>query len=244
MTVTDQPLASAAAPASAAFPAPFAMVPFDLYRDIHKAIRVQLFDVTAAAGRLDPLDTAARVAHAARVRDLGHVLESHAHHEDTHIEPLILEVLPASAERIAAEHASLEDSFGRLVGLAELAVAAGRDDQRAAVHELYLGLASFTSRYLAHQHDEERVVMPALCDEFGVEPLLAVNGAIVGSIPPDEMAMSLSMMLPAMNVDDRTEMLGGMRATAPAEVFAGVWGLAGQVLTHADLEQLAQRLGM
>ncbi len=41
------------------------------------------------------------------------------------------------------------------------------------------------------------------------------------------MAASLAIMLPAMNNDDRTELLGGMQAGAPPEVFAGVWSLAG-----------------
>ena len=44
------------------------------------------------------------------------------------------------------------------------------------------------------------------------------------------MAKSLALMLPAMNIDGRTELLGGMRAGAPAEVFDGVWSLAGSVL--------------
>ena len=66
----------------------------------------------------------------------------------------------------------------------------------------------------------------------------------MGSIPPEEMATSLALMLPAMNVDDRTELLGGMRAGAPAEVFEGVWALAGSVLAPADHRALAGRLGI
>ena len=66
--------------------------------------------------------------------------------------------------------------------------------------------------------------------------------AIIGSIPPDEMAQTLSMMLPAMNVDDRTELLAGMQAGAPPEAFAAVVGLAGSVLTAADFGAVARRL--
>ena len=51
-------------------------------------------------------------------------------------------------------------------------------------------------------------------------------------------------MLPAMNLDDRAELLGGMRAGAPAEVFQGVWGLAESVLDPRDLAPLAARLGV
>ena len=58
------------------------------------------------------------------------------------------------------------------------------------------------------------------------------------------MAKSLALMLPAMNIDGRTELLGGMRAGAPAEVFDGVWSLAGSVLDPTDLAALAGRLGL
>ena len=47
-----------------------------------------------------------------------------------------------------------------------------------------------------------------------------------------------------MNVDDRTELLGGMRMGAPAEVFAGVWGLVGSVLAPVDAAAVAARLGI
>ena len=50
-----------------AAPARFELVAIDLYRDIHKAIRTELFAVTTSAGQTDPSDRAARVALAAHV---------------------------------------------------------------------------------------------------------------------------------------------------------------------------------
>src|SRR5688572_27133428 len=101
--------------------APHTTVPFDLYRDIHKAIRVALFDVTAAAGRLDSSDRTARVAHAATVRDLVRFLVVHAEHEEVHLDGPIRAVLPDRADAIAAEHVALEARMVDLVALADLA---------------------------------------------------------------------------------------------------------------------------
>lgn len=84
--------------------------------------------------------------------------------------------------------------------------------------------------------------MPALDGAVGFDACLAMHQAIIASIPPDELARSLALMLPAMNLDDRSELLGGMRAGAPAEVFAGVWGLAGSILRPEDVVALATRL--
>jgi hypothetical protein len=85
--------------------------------------------------------------------------------------------------------------------------------------------------------------MPALAEKIGFEAVLAMHGAIVGSIPPDEMVKALTLMLPSMNVEDRVELLGGMKAGAPAEVFAGMMGLTRSVVAPADYEQVVTRLG-
>ena len=72
----------------------------------------------------------------------------------------------------------------------------------------------------------------------------AIDDAIVASIPPDEMVQSLAIMLPAMNVEDQTELFSGMRAGAPPEVFAGALGLAQSVLEPVRYDALARRLGV
>ena len=129
---------------------------------------------------------------------------------------------PDSPSAIAADHAALE---ARIVDSPSW-----RDARRRAPVDarpcppLYLELASFTGDYLDHQDFEERVVMPALEAAIGVEALLDDPRRLVASIPPDEMADALAVMLPAMNIDDRAELLGGMQAGAPAEVFAGRLG--------------------
>ena len=84
--------------------------------------------------------------------------------------------------------------------------------------------------------------MPALEQAIGFDGVFAINQAIVSSIPPDQLVKTLAIMLPAMNVDDRTELLGGMKAGAPPEVFQGVWSLAGSVLTPGDRAAVARRL--
>jgi hypothetical protein len=210
------------------------MTTIDLYRDIHKAIRAELFAITSTAARIDPSNPIARAALADHVRDVAAFLVSHADHEDTHIQPALERELPELAAQIAAEHPALEGELDGLVALAD----AGE------VATLHLALASFTGRYLLHQDVEERVVMPALEAAIGVEAVLAIHQAIVTSIPPDEMGRSLALMLPTMNVDDRAELLGGMQASAPAEVFDGVWGLARSVLEPSDIAAVAQRLGL
>ena len=58
------------------------------------------------------------------------------------------------------------------------------------------------------------------------------------------MAATLAFMLPAMNADDRAELLRGMRASAPAEAFAGVLSLARSVLDPAEFAATAKRIDL
>ena len=215
----------------------------DLYRDIHKGIRSELFGITMAAGSLDPSDRVHRLALSTRVHDAVALLVSHAAHEDEHVQPSIEAHFPALAERVEVDHLTLESRMETLNDMAD-AAAFATADQREALHRLYLEFASFTSAYLEHQDVEERVIMPALERAIGSEAAVGIHHAIVSSIPPAETATSLSLMLPAMNIDDRVELLGGMRAGAPAEVFEGVWGLARSVLTPGDYEALGVHLGI
>jgi len=217
-------------------------VTHDLYSNIHKGIRRDLFALTERAGNVDPSFRSGRVDLAEHLDRTVGLLVDHAHHEDTHVQPSIEKFLPDLAVQIEKDHETIE---ARLVDLQEMAydaINAMPSAQRFAVHRLYVELASFTSAYLAHQDVEERLVMPGLEQAIGVDAAVAITGAIVSSIPPDQMAQSLAMMLPALNIDDRAEVLGGIRAGAPAPVFEGVWGLTGSVLAPSDYTDLGKRL--
>lgn len=222
---------------------PTSWLGFDAYRDIHKGVRAELFAVTLSAGNTDPSDREGRAALCAHVDDVVELLVDHAGHEDTHVLPVLESHAPDLFERNATDHSALDT---RMAGIAERARAitdAAPGEQRARVHNLYLDLAAFTSAYIAHQEFEERIVMPALIDAVGVEGTVAIHHDIVSNIPPPVMAKTLAVMLPAMNVDDRAELLSGMQQDAPPEAFAAVWSLTRSVLPVNDYRALATRLG-
>ncbi len=214
----------------------------DLYRDIHKGIRAELFALTSTAGSIDPSDRCDRAALADHVTAVAAVLESHAHHEDAVIDPVLERHLPELANEINSDHERLEAMFGSITDLAGAIVDATASDQRRLLQLLHLDLARFTSSYLGHIDLEERTVMQRLPHLIGIEEIAAMHGAIIGSIPPDEMARSLAFMLPAMNIDDRTELFTGMRLAAPPEAFDATIGLARSVLQPLDFAALANRL--
>lgn len=231
-------------PALAVETAALETVTVDFYRDIHKGIRAELFAVTQAAGSVDPGNVEAVGAVAARWRNLSGMLVTHADHEEVFVQPVIEEHAPTLAGEIIPAHRELEARAAALEVLADHAVDACPGDVRSLTHRLYLGLAGFTSAYMEHQEFEELEVMPALCAAVGADELLGIDMAIVATLSPQEMVYSASLMLPAMNVEDRVELVGGMKEGMPPEVFTGVWGLVESVLTADDFRQLGARLGV
>lgn len=219
-------------------------VTFDIYRDIHKGIRYGLFGVTQAAGEVDPHDRDAVQVVAGRWTDLVGVLVAHAEHEDDFIQPVIEQFAPEYAAEIAETHPRLEAQMAELEVLADRAADACSEQARLLTHRLYLGLASFTAQYLQHQEFEEFEVMVMLSQHLSFDELLTIDNAIVASIEPDMMARSAALMLPAMNIEDQTELYLGAQAGVPPEVFQGMLMLAESVLEPVRYDTLVQRLAV
>ncbi len=220
----------------------FPFVAVDLYRDIHKGIRGELFTLVERAGSTDPYDRTDRLALTDHVLAIQALLESHASHEDAAVQPVLERELPDLAERVEHDHDELERRFASIAGLAA-EIDLHRRDHRRIVQMLYLDLGRFVAEYLTHIDIEERVVMPALDAVVGEAGALEIHAAIVSSIPADEMARTLAFMLPAMNIEDQIEMLGGMRSGLTPEDFGEVIGLAASVLRPERFDQLRLRLG-
>ena len=227
-------------------PSTYELVAVDTYRDIHKGIRADLFALTrrrpAASTRRAPPTSPPWRRHLDPTVDF---LVVHAGHEDTHLVPVMSELLPDLNATIERDHATLE---GR--GSRTCRAGPGPRSRRRRVRPAARCSASTSSwrrspRRTSPTRTSRSGSWPPSCTGcIGAEGVLAIHQAILASIPPDQMAASLALMLPAMNNDDRTEMLGGMQAGAPPEVFAGVWSLAGSVLEPRDVAVLARRLGV
>jgi len=85
--------------------------------------------------------------------------------------------------------------------------------------------------------------MPALWEHYSDQELGLVRGQVQGSIPPARFGEWMEIMLPAMNLDERVGMLGGMKANAPPPVFAAVSAIAARVLGTTNWDALRAQLG-
>ena len=103
-------------------------IPFDLYREVHKGLRLALFDLTVATGRADLEVAAARADVVARARAVIGLLHAHHGHEDTFIQPLVEAGARRLAAIIEAGHAETEQDLLEIEALLERLCAAGDED--------------------------------------------------------------------------------------------------------------------
>jgi hypothetical protein len=211
----------------------------DLYRNVHKGIRVMLFDIVRESGHTD-FTSAPEVARLQeQVAGIFELLESHAHTEDRFMMPLVERLAPALAKEFGSAHEEQESLLPGL--LADLrSIDPMSADAEARGHQFAVRLSRIAGELLVHMADEELEINPALWSAMSDEELGQVERELVGSIPPEKMARYLRVMLPAMNPGERVTFLGHL----PPPVFAFVRALATEVLSVDEEARLERDLAV
>lgn len=212
---------------------------FDLYAQIHKALRLAMVDTLARLGSLDAGDAGQRLEAIAQLRALLDLCRAHVEKEEHHVHPAIEARCAGRSLRVAAEHV---EHLAAIDALEAETVAFQCAPDAAAAFRLYRHLAVFVAENLEHMDVEETVHNAALWAAYTDAELLQVHLAIVSSIEPDAMAQVLHWMLPALNPGERAELLLGLRAAAPAPAFQGALQMARQRLTAGDFARLEHAL--
>lgn len=219
-------------------------VPWDVYREIHKAMRFALFGVTTMAGSTEALDDMAIAALVNEWADVRMVLDGHHHHEDAFCDHLVQQHAPVLREQLEAAHDVADEHITAISELvARLAMTSGELERWTLLRQLHLDLSDFTALYLGHLRFEEDEVMPALNAAMTDDELAEVTNLIRGSVPPPEMCVFIRYMAPSMNFSERLDMLGGMYQFAPAEIFEMFRDAAQRCLTPEQYSAVATAAG-
>lgn len=217
----------------------------DLYVGIHKALRALMSDTLMAVGRMDPSDAGELASVSGRVLDLLDFCLSHLEHENRFVHPALeARALGASAV-VAHEHEEHKEHIARLKGDVD-ALCAERDSARSAVQALalYRNLALFVAENFQHMHVEETAHNAVLWSRYTDAELMAIHQALVASIPPHDMMFTVRWLVPYMNPMERTHMLAGMKAHAPAGAFNAVLDVVRPHLNTTEWAKLMRSLGL
>lgn len=193
----------------------------DLYYGVHKGIRLANARMLVRLGSVDPTDEKAL---AETLKALEQHLEmslSHLVHENHQIHTALESRCPGATHDAGDDHEHHEESFVELRRLAAEVAGAGADRPKR-LRRLYQRFALFVADDLAHMHEEETKLMPLIEANFTPEEIVGIRERIVADIEPDMMVRFMRAMLAAATETERREMVGGMQAGMPAEVFSGM----------------------
>ncbi len=198
---------------------PQASAPVDIYRRIHKALRFCMCDTLARVGRLDSDDRNEVSAVLAQVRSMASFCATHVAHEDTFVHPAMEARFPGTAKATAAEHAHHKYACRKIVALADAVHNAGMDERAALVSQLYHYMALFVAESLVHMNAEETDNNTLLWATHSDEELLGIQAAIVASMTPEEKAVSMRWMLPALTPSERLALMEEVLKDVPSEFY-------------------------
>lgn len=218
---------------------------WDIYGCIHKGLRKAQLEMLLRVGSADFSDRDAVAAILSDMRLIMVLAASHLKHENDHIHRAMKSKMPNSAGRLEEQHDSHERDFAELEEL--LAAIEDADDasRRALGRRLYLGFSAFIAHDLEHMHEEETVANPLLQSLFTDKELEEIEMGIIATLTPEKAIAYMRLMIPASNADERANLLGGMKASAPPEAFKAVIELAARpTLSASDFAALSLRIGL
>lgn len=211
----------------------------DIYAFIHKGLRAFMAHTLVRVGRLDAHDAAEVAEVSAEMHALIDICRSHLQHENEVVHAAMQARAPGSAAQIEAEHKHHAGALDELA--ARLARVPG---DAAAAQALYRSLAGFVAENFEHMQREETDHNAVLWATHSDAEILALEQRIVASLAPEQAQLSMRWMLPHMTPAERADLLGGLRAQAPAEAFDGLLSVIRPLLGGRDWRKLSLALGL
>jgi hypothetical protein len=215
----------------------------DMYAFIHKALRKAQCDMLVRIGQIgSATDMPVLIADLRQLLAFG---SGHIAHEETFVHPELEKRQKGAVASLIEQHDGHREAFRRLEDMIVRLEAATPEQRRERVRQLYLAYSAFVAHDFEHMIEEETDHNAQLWDVFNDGELQAIEGAIVGSMPPEKAIYSMRLMIPALSRDDRVLLLSGVKMKAPPPVFDAVINLAARVtLSAADFADLERELGL
>ena len=218
----------------------------DLYAGIHKGQRRRFFNIGFQVGTLDCTDQKSLDKLYDELNSFREHMRLHAHLEEKFIHTMLSQRVPGGARQLEEDHRVMHQKFDDLITHFDgiRAKPADFEKRRELTLEFYRAWNRFIAFYFMHINREEEKVMPTLWKLCTNEELADTFKMIMANQKQEEVVENLEMMLPAMNLQERAEMLGAGRAMMPPEAYQGFLKLAQRILEPNDWTNLKTKLGV
>jgi len=216
----------------------------DLYRDMHKALHVALFDTARRLGRLDTEDPAELQRAIEPAQRLLALLASHLRLQNDFVHTAI------EARRPGGALCSLDEQRARLEAIdalaAELATlqAVPAAERATLAQRLHRHFAAFVIAMLQHMQREEAQHNAALCALYCDAEVIALHQRLWASLPPALRLDALAWMARALNPHELAKLLLDLQRSAPPETFGAVLAQTRECLDDTRWARLTRALGL
>lgn len=193
----------------------------DPFAHVHKGLRKALFDLAAQAGAIDAQDAEGISQLANRARDVFRFAEHHAFNEDRFLLPRMETKGMPETRAMRADHQVLEQTLHALADAATLLA-----QEPLSLRRFYLNLNRFIGQYVLHLDEEETRMLPLIHAQFSDAELAEFGREAVASTAPQDQAMMLAFMFPAMTQEEVNAFFANLRGKASPEAMAHLQGIA------------------
>lgn len=211
---------------------------YNVFNNIHKALRSMLFDVH---GKVQQTDFASLEA-ATVIEELKYVLacyDEHADHEDRFILANASKHDATLAEELEKDHETdhwLSDELRRHI--AEWTSAESDDKRTTAGKKLFYALNDFIAFNLYHMNKEETHLLEVLWENYSDMEILGMEQQIVESIQPEVLMHESRWMMRSISNPEIAGWLAGVKQNAPEEVYGMFVQMAAEELPAERFESL------
>lgn len=211
---------------------------YNVYSKIHRALRAHMAETLTALGRSDPADETQLRGTLAQLEGLLDLCASHLKHEDRFMHAAMEARRPGSSHKTASDHLHHVEGIAALRREIERVRAAEAGCRESRLEALYHQFSAFVAENFEHMLVEESYNNAVLWECYSDTEIHEIEQLLVASIPPDENARILGLMVPAISAPEREALLGHIRAVAPREAFDGLLSMLLPRLADADRSRL------
>ncbi len=188
----------------------------NIYGFPHKGLRIALSELSKVAGNTDYANVQSLDNLKILSAEIVTLLDLHLHSEEDVVLPALEVKVPGSTNENIEEHEQLEQEVKAFV---EQLKNIASDSPPDAGAKFYDAVSNFHSNYLDHMAMEERDMNPLIWNNFTDEELMGWHGQIMSTLSPDQIMMWFKYIVPSLNPFERSMIMGGFQANAPADFF-------------------------
>ena len=198
----------------------------NLFRPIHKGIRLMLYQLGAELQATDFLNEASSNHLVARLkRDLGNassncilcLMTTHSHHEEGDIFSRVRVFDPDAVGLAMKEHAEVVAHIHDVAKTCDEVMNLSDPDRRIEVGDRLVQEANdVVALYLSHMNNEEALLVPIMWERFTDEQLRAMRQAFYDHIPLPLFETWMRWTLPAMNTEELVVLYSGLKKDPPS----------------------------